>query len=90
MDTTSCAPLMVSLANLTHQMNLVLMERHGLDPSGVITVGDRPIDIDAARAAGIEGFLLISGPYPNTTTISSLARGAGSSVNVNGSRPVSV
>ena len=67
-----------------------LMERHGLDPSGVITVGDRPIDIDAARAAGIEGFLLISGPYPNTTTISSLARGAGSSVNVNGSRPVSV
>ena len=51
MDTTSCAPLMVSLANLTPQMNLVLMERHGLDPSGVITVGDRPIDIDAARAA---------------------------------------
>ncbi|MEH1580493.1 haloacid dehalogenase, partial [Cutibacterium avidum] len=25
------------------------MERHGLDPSEVIAVGDRPIDIDAAR-----------------------------------------
>ena len=54
------------------QMNLVLMERHGLDPSEVIAVGDRPIDIDAARTAGIEGFLLSSEPYPSTTTISSL------------------
>ena len=54
------------------QMNLVLMERHGLDPSEVIAVGDRPIDIDAARAAGIEGFLLSSEPYPSTTTIGSL------------------
>ena len=53
-------------------MNLVLMERHGLDPSEVIAVGDRPIDIDAARSAGIEGLLLSSEPYPNTTTISSL------------------
>ncbi|MEH1558816.1 HAD hydrolase-like protein [Cutibacterium avidum] len=48
------------------------MERHGLDPSEVIAVGDRPIDIDAARSAGIEGLLLSSEPYPNTTTISSL------------------
>ncbi|MDU1418455.1 MAG: HAD hydrolase-like protein [Cutibacterium avidum] len=58
-------------------LNLVVTHRdrasrHGLDPSEVIAVGDRPIDIDAARAAGIEGLLLSSEPYPNTTTISSL------------------
>ncbi|MDU1727823.1 MAG: HAD-IA family hydrolase [Cutibacterium avidum] len=50
------------------QMNLVLMERHGLDPSEVIAVGDRPIDIDAARAAGIEGLLLSDTPRANTIT----------------------
>ncbi|MDU4922301.1 MAG: HAD hydrolase-like protein [Cutibacterium avidum] len=42
--------------------------RHGLDPSEVIAVGDRPIDIDAARAAGIEGLLLSDTPRANTIT----------------------
>lgn len=40
------------------QMNLVLLDRHGLRPAEVVAVGDRPIDVEAAQAAGIEGFLL--------------------------------
>lgn len=40
------------------QMLRTLMERHDLDPSLVLAVGDRPVDVEAARAAGIRGVLL--------------------------------
>ncbi|MSS46703.1 HAD-IA family hydrolase [Cutibacterium sp. WCA-380-WT-3A] len=53
-------------------MNQVLMERHGLSPTDVIAVGDRLIDVEAARSAGIEGILVAPKPYPHVTTITSL------------------
>lgn len=40
------------------QMYQVLIERHHLDPATVIALGDRPIDVKAATAAGIRGYLL--------------------------------
>ncbi len=40
-------------------MNLLLVERHGLDAAEVLCVGDRPIDIAAARAAGMPAALLV-------------------------------
>lgn len=40
-------------------MNLLLIERHGLDPGQVLCVGDRGIDIAAARAAGTAAALLV-------------------------------
>jgi HAD superfamily hydrolase (TIGR01509 family) len=40
------------------EMLCALMERHALDPSRVLAVGDRPVDVEAARAAGIRGVLL--------------------------------
>lgn len=39
-------------------MLTTLMERHELDPATVICVGDREIDIEAAKAAGCRAFLL--------------------------------
>jgi HAD superfamily hydrolase (TIGR01509 family) len=35
-----------------------LLERHGLDPTDVLMVGDRPADVAAAEAAGVQGILL--------------------------------
>lgn len=46
------------------QMYQVLMERHALDPSEVLAVGDRPVDVEAADAAGITGVLLITPGIP--------------------------
>ena len=40
-------------------MNLLLAERHELDPAEVLCVGDRPIDVMAARAAGMAASLLV-------------------------------
>ena len=40
-------------------MNLLLAERHGLDPAEVLCVGDRPIDMMAARAAEMAASLLV-------------------------------
>ncbi len=34
-------------------MYLAMLERHGLDPAQCLSVGDRPIDAEAAAAAGI-------------------------------------
>ncbi|WP_130864909.1 HAD-IA family hydrolase [Acidipropionibacterium timonense] len=39
-------------------MNLLLLARHHLDPARVLCVGDREIDVDAARAAGCASALL--------------------------------
>jgi HAD superfamily hydrolase (TIGR01509 family) len=46
------------------QMARTLLERHGLDPSEVLTIGDRPADLEAGRAAGIEGLLLVTPGIP--------------------------
>lgn len=40
-------------------MNLLLAERHRLDPAEVLCVGDRAIDVVAARAAGMTAALLV-------------------------------
>ena len=40
-------------------MNLLLAERHGLPPAEVLCVGDRAIDVMAARAAGMAAALLV-------------------------------
>ncbi|WJZ02217.1 HAD-IA family hydrolase [Corynebacterium freiburgense] len=40
-------------------MNLLLVERHSLNPAEVLCVGDRPIDVQAARAAGMAAALLV-------------------------------
>ncbi len=39
-------------------MDLILLERHGLDARDCIAVGDRPLDATAAHAAGIAAVLL--------------------------------
>lgn len=45
-------------------MYLVLLERHGLDPATCLSVGDRPIDAEAAHAAGISAATLESAEAP--------------------------
>lgn len=40
-------------------MNQLLVERHGLQPADVLCVGDRPIDVVAAREAGMVAALLV-------------------------------
>mgnify|MGYP000261553596 FL=1 len=42
------------------EMNLLLAQRHGLDPAQVLCVGDRPIDAVAAANAGMSAALLVS------------------------------
>ncbi len=39
-------------------MVLALLARHELTAGECLAVGDRPADIEAARAAGVEGVLL--------------------------------
>lgn len=39
-------------------MVLALLDRHGLTAGECLAVGDRPADVEAARAAGVEGVLL--------------------------------
>ena len=51
------------------QMNQILIKRHELDPTNVIAIGDRTIDVKAAHAAGIEGILLSREQYPGTDTV---------------------
>lgn len=46
------------------EMYQVLLERHGLDPAECLAVGDRPIDADAAHAAGIRAVMLESEDAP--------------------------
>ena len=41
-------------------MNLLLARRYGLDPTDVLCLGDRPIDMVAARAAGMPAALLVT------------------------------
>jgi phosphoglycolate phosphatase-like HAD superfamily hydrolase len=45
-------------------MNRELLARHGLRPSQVVTVGDRPADVDAGRALGALGVLLVTPGIP--------------------------
>jgi HAD superfamily hydrolase (TIGR01509 family) len=46
------------------EMNRELLARHGLRPSQVVTVGDRPADVDAGRALGALGVLLVTPGIP--------------------------
>lgn len=46
------------------QMNLVLMERHGLSAQDVLAVGDRVIDVQAAQASGLASALLVEQGVP--------------------------
>jgi len=41
-------------------MYLHLIERHGLEPSQCLAVGDRPLDAEAAHAAGITAAMIIT------------------------------
>lgn len=57
----------------------VLLARHGLGAADVVAVGDRPVDVEAARAAGIPGVLLETpgipleaGDAPRITTLGAL------------------
>ncbi|MGO1401365.1 MAG: HAD family hydrolase [Flaviflexus sp.] len=43
-------------------MMLEIMNRNGVEAASCIAVGDRPIDVEAAQAAGTTGFLLVSDP----------------------------
>lgn len=45
-------------------MYLAMLQRHGLDPAGCLAVGDRPIDADAAAAAGLATATLESPEAP--------------------------
>lgn len=45
---------------------LALLERHRLDPADCLAVGDRPADVEAARRAGVEGWLLVTPGIPLT------------------------
>lgn len=38
----------------------VLLRRHGLEAGDVLAVGDRPVDVEAANAAGVNGVLLVT------------------------------
>jgi haloacid dehalogenase superfamily, subfamily IA, variant 3 with third motif having DD or ED len=46
------------------QMNLVLMERHGLSAQDVLCVGDRIIDVQAAHECGLASALLVEQGAP--------------------------
>lgn len=46
------------------EMYRVMLERHGLDPSECLAVGDRPIDAEAAMGAGIAAAILESPEAP--------------------------
>lgn len=46
------------------EMYRVLLERHGLDPAECLGVGDRPIDAEAAMAAGITAATIESPEAP--------------------------
>ncbi|MBB1483249.1 HAD-IA family hydrolase [Tessaracoccus sp. MC1865] len=46
------------------QLYLMLMERHGLDPADCLSVGDRPIDAEAAMAAGMTAATVESAAAP--------------------------
>lgn len=37
-----------------------LLQRHQLEPAGVLVVGDRPVDLEAGRSAGVDGALLVT------------------------------
>lgn len=52
-------------------MMIEILRRHDLDPARCIAIGDRPIDLEAARAAGVTAYLLTNASGENT--ISSLA-----------------
>lgn len=41
-----------------------LLGRHDLEPGECLAVGDRPADVEAARAAGVRGFLLSTPGIP--------------------------
>ncbi|CED92594.1 MAG: HAD-IA family hydrolase [Actinomyces succiniciruminis] len=58
MDDIVCAPDGVA-RKPSPDMNLLLAERHRLDPAEVLCVGDRPIDVVAARGAGMPAALLV-------------------------------
>lgn len=45
-------------------MYRILLERHGLHPSECLAVGDRPIDAEAAMAAGVTAAILESSAAP--------------------------
>lgn len=45
-------------------MNRELLHRHALDPADCRAVGDRPGDVEAAEAAGIQGYLLVTPGIP--------------------------
>ena len=46
---------------------LHLLDKHGLDPRDCVMVGDRPIDLDAGRNAGMDSILFdTDGFYPDT------------------------
>ncbi|WP_194949405.1 HAD family hydrolase [Actinomyces trachealis] len=57
-DDMVCAPDGVA-RKPSPAMNLLLAERHHLDPTEVLCVGDRLIDVTAARAAGMAAALLV-------------------------------
>ena len=46
------------------EMYRVLLAEHGLDPADCLAVGDRPIDAEAARAAGLTAATLESAAAP--------------------------
>ncbi|GAA4797272.1 HAD family hydrolase [Corynebacterium canis] len=58
MDDMVCAPDGLE-RKPSPAMNLLLAERHGIKPAEILCVGDRPIDVVAARAAGMTAALLV-------------------------------
>lgn len=52
------------------QMHSEMIRRHRLDPATCLTVGDRTLDIEASRAAGIDGALLVDPRFATTTNSS--------------------
>ncbi|MDU0348598.1 HAD family hydrolase [Actinomyces sp. MRS3W] len=57
-DDVVCAPDGVA-RKPSPDMNLLLAQRHHLDPAEILCVGDRPIDVVAARDAGMAAALLV-------------------------------
>lgn len=45
-----------------------LIERHGIDPAASFLIGDRASDIEAARRAGVNGFLFTGGDLDQFVT----------------------